>query len=66
MAPEQQDPGQDVGEPFKDDDRFVLGEVCHQEDEDEDGKVGVGPHGINIMIDLQSNVIPLYLLFLYY
>ena len=53
VAPQQQDPGQDVGESFKDDDGFVLGEICDKEDEDEDGKVGIGPHRIHIMVNLK-------------
>ena len=54
MSPEQQGPGEDVGETLKYDDRFVLGEISDEKHDDEDGQVRVGPHWVNIMVNLNK------------
>ena len=49
---DEEAPGGDVGEALDDDDRLVAEEVGQEEDCDEDGPVGVGPHGIDVVVRL--------------
>ena len=49
---DEEAPGGDVGEALDDDDRLVAEEVGQEEDCDEDGQVGVGPHGIDVVVRL--------------
>ena len=51
-APEEDAPRGDVGEPFDHDDCLVAGEVGHEEDGDEEAEVGVGPHGVDVVVGL--------------
>ena len=67
MAPEQEYPGEDVGESLKHNDSLVPGsgscfgrfhsrkvpcQIGEEKDEDEESKIGVGPHRIDLVVEL--------------
>ena len=68
IAPEQKDPCEDIGKALKHNHSlvpgnsgcflifFVLprapGKICEEEDEDKEAEVGVGPHRVDLVVEL--------------
>ena len=68
IAPEQKDPCEDIGKTLKNDHSlvpgnsafflifFVLprapGKICEEEDKDKEAEVGVGPHRVDLVVEL--------------
>ena len=55
LAPDEEAPGGDVGEPLDDDDDLVAGEVGDKEYDDQQAQVGVRPHRIHVVVGLSGN-----------
>ena len=68
IAPEQKDPCEDIGKALKHNHSFVPGnsacflnyfvlprapgKICEEEDKDKEAEVGVGPHRVDLVVEL--------------